>query len=108
MFSTLIFDHAILVVNILPVALRQFPQLGFTVTSGGVHAGGLTHNALIAFADGAYLELLATTRRSTATLLKVLQYTRMLGFYAPAKTPIGKRLLTDIASGVGLRGFPLL
>ena len=107
MSSTLIFDHAILVVNDLPVAMRQFTQLGFTVTPGGVHAGALTHNALIAFADGAYLELLATTRRSTATLLKVLYFTRMLRFYAPAKTPIGKRLLTGIAGGVGLSDFAL-
>ena len=108
MFSTLIFDHAILVVNILPVAMRQFTQLGFTVTSGGVHAGGLTHNALIAFADGAYLELLATTRRSTATLLKVLHFTRLLRFYAPARSSIGKRLLTNVANGNGLNDFALL
>jgi hypothetical protein len=108
MSSNLIFDHAILVVNDLPVAMSQFTQLGFTVRPGGVHSGGLTHNALIAFADGAYLELLATTRRSTATLLKVLHFTRMLRFYAPGKTPIGKRLLTDIASGVGLSDFALL
>ena len=107
MSSTLIFDHAILVVNNLPVAMRQFTQLGFTVTPGGVHAGGLTHNALIAFTDGGYLELLATTRRSTTTLLKVLRFTRLLRFYAPAKTPIGKRLLTDIASGAGLSDFAL-
>src|SRR3989304_4668262 len=107
MSSTLIFDHAILVVKDLSVATRQFTQIGFTVTPGGVHAGGLTHNALIVFADGAYLELFATTRRSTTTLLKVLRFTRLLRFYAPAKTPIGKRLLTDIASGAGLSDFAL-
>jgi len=108
MSSTLIFDHAILVVNNLPVAMRQFTQLGFTVTPGGVHAGGLTHNALIAFTDRGYLELLATSRRSTTTLLKVLHFTRVMRLYAPARFPIGKRLLTDIASGVGLRDFALL
>ena len=32
---------------------------GFTVTPGGEHADHLTHNALIAFADGTYLELVA-------------------------------------------------
>lgn len=32
---------------------------GFTVTPGGEHAGGETHNALIAFADRSYLELVA-------------------------------------------------
>jgi hypothetical protein len=32
----------------------------------------------------------------------------MMNFYPPAKTPIGKRLLTDIAKGVGLSDFALL
>src|SRR5207249_3796728 len=31
----------------------------FTVTPGGEHADGLTHNALVPFADGSYLEIVA-------------------------------------------------
>lgn len=53
------FDHAVLVVDDLPSAVRRFSALGFTVAPGGVHAGDRTCNALIGLADGGYLELLA-------------------------------------------------
>ena len=33
--------------------------LGFTVIRGGEHANGITHNVLVVFEDGAYLELIA-------------------------------------------------
>ena len=52
-------DHVVLVVPDLAAAAREHTERGFTVTPGGEHAGGLTHNALVAFADGAYLELIA-------------------------------------------------
>ena len=52
-------DHAVLVVLDLEEAVRAHRQRGFTVTPGGEHAGGATHNALIGFADGSYLELIA-------------------------------------------------
>ncbi len=55
-------DHILVLVRDLTVASRDFAAAGFTVTPGGVHADGATHNALIAFADGAYLELIAPTR----------------------------------------------
>jgi len=55
------FDHAILAVWDLPAARADFHKLGFTSTYGGRHRGGLTHNALIALADGSYLELMAPT-----------------------------------------------
>jgi hypothetical protein len=38
--------------------MDDYGRLGFTVEFGGEHQGG-THNALVAFADGAYLELIA-------------------------------------------------
>lgn len=52
-------DHVVLVVVDLAAATREHRERGFTVTPGGEHAGGLTHNALIGFSDGSYLELLA-------------------------------------------------
>jgi len=51
-------DHLVILVPQLDVAMRHYTDLGFTVQAGGVHPGG-THNALIAFADGAYIELIA-------------------------------------------------
>jgi hypothetical protein len=55
------FDHAVILVNDLEQAISDYQALGFNVFYGGEHAGGLTHNALIVFQDGTYLELLAPT-----------------------------------------------
>jgi catechol 2,3-dioxygenase-like lactoylglutathione lyase family enzyme len=51
-------DHIVVVVPDLEAAIKSYGELGFTVVRGGKHNIG-THNALIAFADGAYLELIA-------------------------------------------------
>jgi hypothetical protein len=52
-------DHVVIAVRDLATASVNYAGLGFTVTPGGEHTGGATHNALIAFADGAYFELIA-------------------------------------------------
>ena len=52
-------DHVVLVVLDLNAAVTEHRERGFTVTPGGEHAGGLTHNALVGFEDGSYLELIA-------------------------------------------------
>jgi hypothetical protein len=52
-------DHVVLVVLDLPAAVADHRERGFTVTPGGEHAGGLTHNALVGFQDESYLELIA-------------------------------------------------
>jgi hypothetical protein len=52
-------DHVVLVVLDLNAAVADHRARGFTVTPGGEHAGGLTHNALVGFQDGSYLELIA-------------------------------------------------
>lgn len=51
-------DHIVIAVNDLDKASAAFGAAGFTVTPGGSHPTG-THNALIGFADGSYLELIA-------------------------------------------------
>jgi hypothetical protein len=51
-------DHIVIVVIELESAIATFTSAGFTVVRGGKHPIG-THNALIAFADGSYLELIA-------------------------------------------------
>jgi catechol 2,3-dioxygenase-like lactoylglutathione lyase family enzyme len=51
-------DHLVILVPDLATGIRDYEGLGFTVIPGGEHPGG-THNALIAFADGAYIELIA-------------------------------------------------
>ncbi|KAL9936528.1 hypothetical protein V8E36_004596 [Tilletia maclaganii] len=43
----------------LQTAIKTWTALGFTVLEGGQHADGLSRNALIVFADGAYIEFIA-------------------------------------------------
>lgn len=57
-------DHIVIIVRDLARAMDDYGRLGFTVESGGEHPGG-THNALVAFADGAYLELIAFKEAAT-------------------------------------------
>jgi hypothetical protein len=52
-------DHIVILVRDLAQASADYERAGFTVTPGGTHAAGTTHNALISFADGTYFELIA-------------------------------------------------
>lgn len=52
-------DHIVIAVRDLAQASADYAEAGFTVTPGGWHTGGATHNALVSFADGSYFELIA-------------------------------------------------
>ena len=52
-------DHLVIAVSDLDAAITSYRALGFTVQPGGRHPGRTSHNALIVFADGAYIELIA-------------------------------------------------
>jgi catechol 2,3-dioxygenase-like lactoylglutathione lyase family enzyme len=52
-------DHVVIAVRDLDQAASDFTAAGFTVTPGGEHVNGITHNALIAFQDGSYFEVIA-------------------------------------------------
>ncbi|MGH2557486.1 MAG: VOC family protein [Thermomicrobiales bacterium] len=52
-------DHIVIAVRDLAQTSQDYRDAGFTVTPGGEHTGGATHNALISFGDGAYFELIA-------------------------------------------------
>ncbi len=54
-------DHLVIISSDLEKSVADAIQAGFTVVPGGTHADGATHNALIAFADGSYIELIAPT-----------------------------------------------
>jgi hypothetical protein len=56
---TFALDHVVIVVNHLDRAVADYQSLGFTVYPGGVHHGGVSHNALVVFDDGAYFEIIA-------------------------------------------------
>lgn len=54
-------DHLVIISADLEKAKANATQAGFTVIAGGTHKDGNTHNALIAFKDGSYIELIAPT-----------------------------------------------
>ena len=101
-------DHIILIVSDLQVASQQFSQLGFSVIPGGVHSGGMTHNALVPFPDGTYLELLSTTRSSRLKFLFLVKRLRLLSLYIGDDTAINQRLIGNMASGIGMADFCML
>jgi len=57
-------DHLVIVVKDLPQASADYERLGFTVVPGGKHPVG-SHNMLISFSDGSYLELIGFYRDAT-------------------------------------------
>lgn len=59
---SLTLDHIVIAVDDLDVAFADYTRLGFTVIRGGEHANGITHNVLVVFQDGSYLELIAWKR----------------------------------------------
>ena len=92
-------DHAVIFVEDLNEATADFERVGFRVTPGGTHAGGLTKNALIALADGTYLELLAFTVPVTPK-----NCAQLMG---EQRTAMDRRFLPRGAEGEGFRDFAL-
>ena len=92
-------DHVVIFVKDLTEASADFERVGFRVTPGGTHAGGLTKNALIALADGIYLELLAFTVPVTSENLAQLD--------GEQRTAMDRRFLPRGAEGEGLGDFAL-
>jgi catechol 2,3-dioxygenase-like lactoylglutathione lyase family enzyme len=51
-------DHLVILVADLEQAVADYKALGFNIFPGGEHPGRGSRNALVVFADGAYLELI--------------------------------------------------
>ncbi|HVO94148.1 MAG TPA: VOC family protein [Terriglobales bacterium] len=56
-------DHLVIVVKDLAQATADYERLGFTLFPGGQHPVG-SHNSLISFHDGSYLEIIAFYREA--------------------------------------------
>jgi hypothetical protein len=100
-------DHIIIAVNDLDSAMNDYGLLGFTTFFGGRHARGTTHNALIVFADGSYLELLAPTGDSPAdnTAVDYLPFVEAgegLSGYAFGSTNLAADVAAMRAGGVAI------
>ncbi|MEL6251627.1 MAG: VOC family protein [Bacteroidota bacterium] len=72
----------VLGVNDLSMAIKEFESQGFTISPGGKHQGGFSHNALIHFEDGSFLELFAFRKTFKVFLLRLAD---RLGFLTKMK-----------------------
>jgi len=102
------FDHAVILVTDLDRAAADYGHLGFTVTPGGVHAGGATRNALIGFEDGSYLELLSFTRRLISRALPLLNSLGLARLLGSGKDLFEERLRQRAVHGEGLIDYAIL
>lgn len=101
------FDHAVIFVDDLSQAIADYTTLGFCVARGGTHAGGLTRNALIPFADGTYLELLAFTIPDVTAHVVRLRDDGLLAEWLRDRTAMDRRFVPRAARGEGCQDFAL-
>lgn len=95
-------DHVVVLVSDLTQALRRWEQDGFTVTPGGVHADGVTHNALVCFADGSYIELLAFLKEPPG----IHRWARLNGFWGPIDYVIATTDASGLARELRAKDLP--
>ena len=88
--QSLTLDHVVLVVTNLKHAIDQFESKGFTIIDGGTN--GPTHNALITFADGTYIELIALRSLATRAIFRLLFMTSLLSLRRLVKQDFKNRL----------------
>lgn len=96
------FDHAVVVVGSLAGASAAFREAGFTVMPGGRHDALPTENALVAFADGSYLELLACRDAATRGELRALAASDAWAAHLHGASAIARRFLPRLAGADGV------
>ena len=101
------FDHAVVLVSSLAQATREFTAAGFTVLAGGRHEGLPTENALVCFADGSYLELLATLEPATRAELRALRASDGWERHLRGVSAVARRFLPKLAGPDGVADWVL-
>ncbi len=101
-------DHVVILVEDLSIATANFSALGFTVVQGGEHPRIGSHNALIAFADGSYLELIAFKHRSVPSHVKMPKHVRVQQLMTEQISPAERHMRSWETAGEGLVDFALL
>ncbi len=101
------FDHVVIVVQSLAEATGEFTRAGFTVLPGGRHDVLPTENALVCFADGGYLELLALRDPSTRDELRALRASDGWERHLRGVSAVARRLLPRLAGADGVSDWVL-
>jgi hypothetical protein len=96
-------DHVVVVVSDLERAMNQFRALGFTVGLGGTN--GPTHNALIAFQDRTYIELISTRSALMRGILCFLYRTNFFYLFKPIMSPLSFRFMCWLGGPTGIRDW---
>jgi len=97
-------DHVVVMVDDLSKSIEQYSAQGFTVTPGGEHTHGNTHNALITLDDEIYLELLAF-KVAHATPHR---WERYRAFPGVIDYCLGHPALSEAVRAINARGLPYL
>ncbi|MEH3148137.1 MAG: VOC family protein [Methylobacterium frigidaeris] len=95
-------DHLVIAVADLDRAFADYTALGFTVIRGGEHSNGITHNVLVVFQDGAYLELIAFRRPNPDDRWSEVFHRAGEGFLDHALLPGDTDAVVAAAQGRGL------
>jgi len=101
------FDHVVVVVESLTQAVERYAAAGFSVSPGGRHDVLPTENALIPFADGSYLELIAVRDPETREDLRALAASDRWEHHLKGVSAIGRRFLPRLAGAPGVCDYVL-
>jgi hypothetical protein len=101
------FDHVVVVVESLADAVHDYRDAGFLVTPGGRHDAIPTENALVAFEDGGYLELMALRDDEARESLRVRRAAAGWERELRASSAIARRFLPRLAAPPGVADFAL-
>jgi catechol 2,3-dioxygenase-like lactoylglutathione lyase family enzyme len=103
---SLTLDHLVVLVRDLEQTIADYTALGFNVQRGGTHADGATHNALIGFADGSYVELIAFLKAAPAHRWSPAHQSGAEGFvdYALLPSSVGEVVASARSHGVDYQG----
>lgn len=101
---TLRLDHIVIAVSDLDAALADYKALGFNPIVGGEHANGITHNVLVIFEDGAYLELIAWKRPDPGMRWSDVYHREGEGYVDHALLPAD---IAKVVSGAQARGLDI-
>ncbi|MGE3803188.1 MAG: VOC family protein [Gemmataceae bacterium] len=108
MTAGLALDHVVIRVDDLERAVADYANLGFTVVPGGEHPGLGSRNALVAFADDTYLELIAFDTPAPPVQQSIPKAVRVKQLADQGQSPPQRRHLSWELVPEGLVDFALV